>query len=72
MAFYRIHNNEYLKKSEKYVFGPNFQLVADLHEQYKYPVEGWHWFETDEEASSSLGFSLKIENKPTNPVFKLK
>ena len=38
------------------LFGPNFVLNAAyelrraLHEQYTYPVDGWYWFDSAQQA----------------------
>jgi hypothetical protein len=32
------------------IYAPNYTLLADDHESYAYPVEGWHWFDTIQEA----------------------
>lgn len=43
------------------LYGPNFVLNADYtlerstHETHTYPVDGWYWFETEEEAKTFFG-----------------
>jgi hypothetical protein len=32
------------------VFGPDFTLLRADHETYTYPVDGWHWFDSEDEA----------------------
>jgi hypothetical protein len=47
------------------VFGPNYVLNAayelrrELHETYTYPVDGWHWF--DSEAQARAFFDLPAQ-----------
>jgi hypothetical protein len=55
-----FYKNEYgvLLHGSEDVFGPTFTLLRDQHESYEYPVDGWYWFDTEEEARSFLGESL--------------
>lgn len=53
MAFYRIESGS-LIKSEDSLFGPGFDLLVQDHDTYEYPIYGWYWFDTDEEAQVSL------------------
>ena len=49
------------------VYGPNFVLNKDYElkkedkDTYQYPVDGWYWFETEEEAYTSFGLELPKE-----------
>jgi hypothetical protein len=48
-GFYKYESNNML-------FGPNFvknneyQLTKETKDQFEYPVDGWHWFESEDEA----------------------
>lgn len=53
MAFYRIENGEVFR-ADGDLFGPGYDLLADQHDTYTYPVDGWHWFDSDEEAEAAL------------------
>lgn len=50
----------YKSEGGQILFGPNFVLNAkyELHreskDQYEYPVDGWYWFDSEEEAMSAL------------------
>jgi len=37
------------------VTGPSFDLQAEVYNQYIYPVEGWYWFDSEEEARVQFG-----------------
>lgn len=37
------------------ISGPGWDLIADIHETYTYPVEGWYWFDSEEEARAFFG-----------------
>lgn len=49
MAFYFKHGKELLEAPER-VQGIDYELLAGQHESYVYPVDGWHWFNTEEQA----------------------
>lgn len=52
MPFYK-RDDEQLLIAPNYVSGPNFQLEATLKDTYTYPVQGWYWFNTLDDALSS-------------------
>ena len=49
------------------LFGPNFVLNANYElrretkDQHSYPVDGWSWFDTKEEAYAFFGVELPVE-----------
>lgn len=38
-----------------YIIGPGYELVLERHQEYTYPVDGWVYAETEEEALILLG-----------------
>ena len=50
MAFYKRDGDELLI-GENFVSAPSFELLADRHTEYDYPVDGWCWAEGDELAA---------------------
>jgi hypothetical protein len=36
------------------VLNANYELRRDTHEQNTYPIDGWYWFNSKEEAESAL------------------
>jgi hypothetical protein len=50
----------YKKDGEELLYAPNivegngFVLVKQDKDQYEYPIEGWKWFESEEEAIDKL------------------
>lgn len=52
-GFYKLHGDALL-------YGPNFVLNAayelrrETQEQNTYPVDGWHWFNSENEANAAL------------------
>ena len=57
MAFYKIKDSELLQ-AENAVMSRDFTLLRDEHETYTYPVDGWRWFDTIEEANTFFGISI--------------
>ena len=53
MPFYKRENNE-LHAAPLFVSGPGFELTAESKDQHGYPVEGWWWFDTLDEAMDAL------------------
>lgn len=53
MPFYKRDDGQLLA-APNYVSGPGFELQADLHDTYTYPLDGWHWFETLDDAMLAL------------------
>lgn len=54
MAFYRRENGTVVR-ADGPLFGPGYDLLAEQRGAYEYPVDGWYWFDTDEEASAAMG-----------------
>ena len=55
-GFYRYDDDNILYGSDN-IFGAGYMLLAEFKDTYNYPVEGWYWFDTPQEASTKLGFS---------------
>ncbi len=53
MPFYKKQDNELLT-APNFVTGPGFELDAETHDQHTYPVDGWYWFNTLDEAMIAL------------------
>jgi hypothetical protein len=53
-GFYKNDNGSLLWSANK-VINDNFELLIDQKDTYVYPVEGWIWADTTEEAKSVLG-----------------
>lgn len=43
------------------VMGPDFNLRRDEKDQYEYPVHGWYWFDSTEEAYAFFGVPIEPE-----------
>ena len=63
MSFYKVEGitsgEEYiLYVGENTVQAPGFTLLAEDKDSYTYPVDGWYWYDTDEDASLALGITI--------------
>jgi hypothetical protein len=47
-GFYKKEDDGFLYG--KVVLNANYELRSESKDQYTYPVEGWYWFDTEEEA----------------------
>ena len=47
-GFYKVDGS--LLYAPNYVLNSDYELYKDQHESYTYPVDGWYWFDTEEQA----------------------
>lgn len=64
-GFYKNENNALLFGS-KIVENKNYTLNSSNKDNYVYPIDGWYWFETEEEAR--LFFNLPKPTPPEEPI----
>lgn len=56
----------YKSNSGSLLYGPNFVLNAEYElrrgtrEQYNYPLDGWSWFDTEEEAREFFNIPKEV------------
>jgi hypothetical protein len=55
-GFYKLDGD--LLYGPNFVYGPTFELLAGNKDTYTYPVEGWYWFDTLEEACNHFGLDI--------------
>lgn len=60
-GFYALQNDE-LIHAPNFVEGPGFSLKSEDKDKYSYPVSGWTWFDSIEEAASFFGVELPQED----------
>lgn len=53
MPFFK-KQDEILHTAPNFVVGPGFELHADTKDQHTYPVEGWYWFDTLDQAMVAM------------------
>jgi len=59
-GFYKVENEMLLYGCQD-VFAPDFTLLRNEHNEYEYPIDGWYWFDTEEEAMTF--FNIQINDK---------
>ena len=59
MSFYKLDNEEILEAPNG-VYTPTNTMTKDNYQEFSYPVEGWYWFDTIEEAYSFFGKELMV------------
>ncbi len=58
----RMSDGFYKREGDELLYGPNFvlnenyELRRESRDQHQYPVDGWWWFDSEEEARSALRF----------------
>jgi len=60
-GFYKRDPGDILIFGRYFVLNANYHLKRDDHTQYEYPIDGWSWYETEEDARAALGFPTKLE-----------
>lgn len=48
-GFYKLDGDQLLY-GPNFVYGPAFTLLRENKDQYTYPVDGWYWFDTEQQA----------------------
>lgn len=56
-GFYKNDNGTPLY-APNFVINKNFELLRENKDGYTYPVDGWTWFDSVEEAAAAMGFEL--------------
>ena len=49
MSFYKLDDG-LLLEGPNAVYAPTFTLLKEDKDIYTYPIDGWYWFNSDEEA----------------------
>jgi hypothetical protein len=52
-GFYKEENGG-LIYGPNFVLNKNYELRKETHDQHTYPVDGWYWFDSEEEALALL------------------
>lgn len=54
-GFYKLDGG--LLYGPNYVFGPyqSYTLLREAHTEYAYPIDGWFWFNSENEAKDHFG-----------------
>jgi hypothetical protein len=65
-GFYKNDNGSLLWSADK-VVADNFELWLDKKDIYSYPVEGWVWAESEEQARLTLNLPLPESTELQSP-----
>lgn len=67
-GFYKFIDDELLYGAN-FVSNANYELIAENREQYSYPIDGWSWFYSEEEAKTFL--KVPDSNKKEDQKFNV-
>jgi hypothetical protein len=63
-GFYKM-DEEVLQYAQNFVCGPGFDLDRSQKDSYSYPVEGWTWYDSVDEARVANGLpALVVGEEP--------
>ena len=57
-GFYKLDGS--LLYGPNYVLNANYELRRETRDDHSYPIDGWHWFDTEEEARLFFGLPLEL------------
>jgi hypothetical protein len=60
-GFYKLDPGGVLLFGRYFVFNADYHLNRDNRDQHEYPVDGWSWYGSEDEAREALGFPTKLE-----------
>jgi hypothetical protein len=52
MSFFKVDADGVFHEAPNFVHAPSYSLVIADKDGYDYPVDGWTWFDTEEEAKA--------------------
>ena len=61
-GFYRVENENILVCGRLYVLNQDYALYRDEKDTYEYPVDGWRWFGSEDEAYAYFNLEKPIDN----------
>jgi hypothetical protein len=71
-GFYKV-NNTSLLFAKNSILGPSISLSRTDKDTYEYPIDGWYWFDTLEDAVSFFNLNIEDyteqEQQPELPTF---
>lgn len=63
-----FYNKDAMLRAGKFVYGPGFTLLVALKDTYTYPVSGWTWFDSAEDAAAEFDVNIDDFNLDLPPV----
>ena len=61
-GFYKLDAD--LLYGPNYVLNANYELRRETKDQHTYPIDGWYWFDSEEEARLFFDLPAKEEELP--------
>jgi len=61
-GFYKLDAD--LLYGPNFVINANYELRRETHDQQTYPIDGWSWFDSEEEARFFFSLPAKEEELP--------
>ena len=60
-GFYKLDG--VLLYGPNFVLNANYELRKETKDQHVYPVDGWYWFDTEEEAYAFFNLEMPTETE---------
>lgn len=57
-----FYHQGFMLRAGQFVYAPGFSLMRELKDTYSYPVEGWMWYDSAEEAAAAFGVAVSEIN----------
>lgn len=62
-GFYK-NEDGFVLHGPNYVLNMNYELRKETKDEHAYPVDGWFWFDSDQEAYDAFGLELPAVEEP--------
>lgn len=59
-GFYKKENDN-LIYSQNLVLNSEYQLFKELKDEYNYPIDGWYWFDSEDDAYVFFNIEKPLE-----------
>lgn len=69
-GFYKLENGQIIH-GPNYVLNMRYELYKENRAQYEYPVDGWYWFDSEDEAYAFLGIEKPSIQEPGAQPYKI-
>jgi hypothetical protein len=62
-GFYKLENDNLLHATSMVISPSGYILDKDFKNTYEYPVDGWHWFDTENEARAFFNITDSVNEE---------
>jgi hypothetical protein len=63
-----FYNQQFMLRAGSFVYGPGYTLLIEDKDTYTYPVQGWYWFDSAEQAAAAFGVLVEDINLDLPPT----